>query len=105
MAKKHGEDKAWAFIGIFLGIVGFIIVLLARRDSKYAMFYAKQGLVLTIAFVIVSIAGKIPILGVIIGKIGSLILFVLWIIGLVYSISGKMKNVPLVGEFAKKFDV
>ena len=105
MAKKHGENKVWAFIGIFLGIVGFIIVLLAKRDSKYAMFYAKQGLVLTIAFVIVSFAGMIPILGVIIEGIGSLIFFVLWIVGLVYSLSGKMKDIPLVGEFAKKFDI
>lgn len=105
MAKKHDESKALAFIGILLGIVGFIIVLLAKRDSKYAMFYAKQGLVLTVAFVIVSIAGRIPILGGIVEGIGSLIFSVLWIIGLVYSLSGKMKDIPLVGEFAKKFDV
>jgi len=105
MAKNHSEDKAWAFLGVFLGIVGFVIVLLAKRDSKYVMFYAKQGLVLTIAFVIVSITGKIPLLGSAIEGIGSLIFFILWIMGLVYSFSGKMKDIPLIGEFAKKFDI
>ena len=105
MATKNKPDKAWAFIGIFLGIVGFILVLLAKRDSKYAMFYAKQGLVIYLFGIVVFISGIIPLLGSTIKVIGTLIIFVLWIVGLVYSLSGKMKDVPLVGEFAKKFNI
>ncbi|MFC1722692.1 DUF4870 domain-containing protein [Nanoarchaeota archaeon] len=106
---KHSKDieegKVWGFLGVFLGIIGFVIVLLAKKDNKYAMFYAKQGLVLTIAYVILAIIMIIPVLGWIIGMIGWIILLVLWILGWVYALSGEEKHIPLIGKFADKFDI
>ncbi len=70
------------------------------------MHYAKQGLVLFIAYVIAAIANMIlvwiPIIGWIIMMVVWLGLLVLWIIGLVYSLSGEEKEIPLIGDFAKK---
>lgn len=113
MAKKHAkasskeveEGKVWAFLGVFLGIIGFVIVLLAKKDNKYAMFYAKQGLVLTIAYVIAMVVMIIPILGWIVGMIAYVVLLVLWIIGWVYALSGEEKRIPIIGQFADKFDI
>jgi uncharacterized membrane protein len=105
-SKEVEEGKIFAFLGIFLGIVGFIIVLLAKKDNKYAVFYAKQGLVLFIAYAIVGIFGMLPIIGwFVIWPVGYLVLFILWIIGIVYSLSGEEKDIPLIGEFAKKFKI
>jgi len=104
-SKEIEEGKAWAFLGVFLSIIGFILVLLAKKDNKYAMYYAKQGLVLFIAWVICAIVMIIPILGWIIGAIGYLVVLVLWIIGIVYSLSGEQKPVPLIGKYADQLKI
>ncbi|MBW2964024.1 DUF4870 domain-containing protein [Candidatus Woesearchaeota archaeon] len=116
MAKKHvaaskpsskevDEGKVFAFLGVFLGIIGFIVVLLAKKDNKYAMYYAKQGLVLTIAWVIIWVIAIIPIIGWIIGFLGWILLLVLWIIGWVYALGGTEKPIPIIGQFADKFNI
>lgn len=107
MSKKDIEEaKIFAFLAIFLTIIGFIIVLIAKKDNKYAMYYAKQGLVLFIAYVIVWIAGIIPFIGwYIIWPLGLLALFILWVIGIVYAFSGEEKPIPLIGTFAEKIKI
>ena len=104
-SKEIEEGKIFAFLGVFLGIIGFVIVLLTKKDNKYAMFYAKQGLVLTIAYVIAMIVMIIPILGWIVGMIAYILLLVLWVIGWINALSGKEKHIPLIGQFADKFDI
>lgn len=104
-SKEVADGKAFAFLGVFLTVIGFIIVILAKKDNKYAMYYAKQGLVLFIAYVIIWIIGMIPVLGWIVAILGSILLLILWIIGIAYSLSGEMKPIPIVGEFANKFDI
>jgi len=112
MAKKSKEveeGKIFAFLGVFLTVIGFIIVLLAKKDNKYAMFYAKQGLVLFIAYVIVAVANMvfvfIPFVGWLVMAALWMGLLVLWIMGIIYSLSGEEKDIPLIGEFAKKIKV
>jgi uncharacterized membrane protein len=110
MAQKELEEgKVFAFLGIFLTLIGFIIVLLMKKDNKYAMHYAKQGLVLFIAYVIVAVAGVIlafiPLIGWLIMFALWITLLILWIIGIIYSLSGEMKEIPIIGEFAKKIHI
>lgn len=104
-SKEVEEGKVFAFLGVFLGIIGFVIVLLTKKDNKYAMFYAKQGLVITICYVVAMIVMIIPVLGWIVGMIAYLVLLVLWIIGWVYALSGEEKYIPVVGQFADKFKI
>ena len=109
-SKKDVEDgKMFAFLGVFLSLLGFIIVLLAKRDNSYAMFYAKQGLALFIAYVIAAIGGMIfgfiPFIGWVVSLVLWLGVFVLWIMGIVYSLSGEEKEIPLVGAIARKINL
>jgi len=103
---KVQDDKMWGFLGFFLTILGFVIVMLAKKESHYAMHYAKQGLVMGILYVVATFLKYIPFIGswYIRGLI-SLGLFILWIIGVVYSLSGEEKDVPLVGQLAKKINL
>lgn len=94
-AKDVEENKLWAILG-YLGIL-CLIPLLAKRDSKFAQFHAKQGLVLFIGEFFV----WVPIFGWLLG----IIIFVLWIIGIVNVLSGKMKPLPIVGEIASKINI
>lgn len=105
MAKKGGDDKFWGFLAVFLIILGFIIVLLAKRKNKYVMYYAKQSLVLFIACVIANAVLIVPILGWVIYPILCLILLVLWIIGWANALSGKMKPIPIIGKYADKIEL
>jgi uncharacterized membrane protein len=102
---KQSESKLFAFLGVFLTLIGWLIVMLTRKNDKYAMFYAKQGLMLFIAWVIVAIAGSIiPVIGwFIIMPFGNILMFILWVIAIVNSFSGKMKATPIIGGFASRF--
>ncbi len=109
-SKKDVEDgKVFAFLATFLSIIGFIIVLLVKKDNKYAMFYAKQGLVLFIAAVVVGVAGWvlifIPVLGWLAMIVLQLLMTVLWFISWIYALSGEEKEIPLIGQYAKQIKI
>ncbi len=61
--KEVEEGKPFAFLAIFLGLIGFLIVLLTKKENKYAMFYAKQSLILSIVWIVGSLIIWIPIVG------------------------------------------
>ncbi|MEM4259141.1 MAG: DUF4870 domain-containing protein [Candidatus Pacearchaeota archaeon] len=109
MKKGSDDKKLFAFLGVFLTVIGFIIALAVKRNDKYVMYYGKQGLILFIAWIIAWVASMIfafiPVLGWIIMLILYLGLFVLWIVGIVYSLSGEMKPIPLIGQYADKIKV
>ena len=92
--------SALSYVGILV-----LIPLLAKKESPYAQFHAKQGLVLLVAWIAVGIVTVIPVLGWVVGFIGSIILFVLFIIGLVNSLGGQAKELPLIGQFGDKFNI
>lgn len=104
--KEVEEGKIYAFLGIFLTVIGFVIVLLTKKDNEYAMFYAKQGLVLFIAYVVVAIINWLPLpfLNWFIWVLWIL-LFILWIMGIVYAFSGEEKDIPVIGPLAKNFKI
>lgn len=92
---KKGTD-----IVAYITIVGWLIALLCgtRGESK---FHLNQSLVLILANIIWGVIGKvlafIPIIGWLAIPIGYLIIFVLWVMGLVYALQGQEKAVPLIG--------
>lgn len=108
MAKKvaevSGESKVFAFLAYLLGIIGFVIVLLARKTDSFAMYHAKQSLVLNITAIIVYVCGMfIPIIGwFIILPLGYLAVFILWIMGVIRALTGEEKPLPIIGKFADK---
>jgi uncharacterized membrane protein len=118
-ASKDDEGKIFAFLAYLLGIIGFLIVLLAKKDNKFAMYHAKQSLVLSIvalivwipAAIITALIGWIPVIGWIIAiliwivvMIVMLGLFVLLVIGIINALSDKMQPLPVIGKFGDKFN-
>ena len=102
---KEDDSKLFAFLATFLGIIGFIIALVAKKENKYVMFYAKQSLVIFIAYVIAWIIFMIPVIGwFLIGPLAYLFVTIMWIISWVYALSGQEKEVPIIGQYAQKFN-
>ena len=81
----------------YLGIL-FIIPLIAAKDSKYARFHTNQGIVLFICGCIINL------LSACIGwlswafKILNVILILLAALGIINAVSGKAKELPLIGK-------
>ncbi len=84
----------FAYLGILV-----LIPLLAKPESKFARFHANQGLVLWIASMILGVIAIIPILGWIVGGLGSIVTLVLGILGIVNAVQGQAKELPIIGKF------
>ncbi|HMB25870.1 MAG TPA: DUF4870 domain-containing protein [Patescibacteria group bacterium] len=99
-AQDAEENKILAAIS-YLGILCLIPILL-KKDSKFVMFHAKQGLVLFIAEVAISFINIIPILGQMIWLAAALIFIVVSVMGIIKAYQGVWWKIPIVSEYAKK---
>lgn len=79
----------------------FLIPMLTKKDSPFAMYHAKQGLVFFIFSTIVGFIVWIPIVGWALGIFS----FVLFIIGIMNALGGKSVPLPLIGKFAEKINI
>lgn len=90
-----------AYIGFL-----FLVPLLACPNSKFARYHTNQGLVLFLLEfalgVVTGILGIIPIAGLIIGGllsvVGGIFTLVLMIMGIINAAQGQAKELPLIGK-------
>ncbi len=100
------EGRTFAILSYALGLVGlpFFIIPLIIRNNEFSLYHAKQCLLLWLAGRVVSIVG-VPLMAVCIGFIlvpaAGIFLLVLDILGLVNSIKGDQKPLPLIGKYAE----
>lgn len=101
------SGKACAILSWFfpIGLIWYLVDEKMKSNS-FAGFHVKQSLVLFITSLILNfVGGIIPILGwFVIIPIGNLVILVFWVLGLIAAITGKEKELPLIGKFAKKFN-
>jgi uncharacterized membrane protein len=80
--------KMWAILSYLFGLLA--IVPLLQKDNDFALFHARQALVLLI-FSIPTCGGCL---------IGTLIMVVL---GLINAINGRYEPLPLIGRFGEEW--
>ncbi|MFW6450084.1 MAG: DUF4870 domain-containing protein [Nanoarchaeota archaeon] len=82
----------------YITIIGWIIALVLHQENKTSLgsFHLRQALLLMIVGLVLTF---IPIIGWLL----NIVVFVFWIIGLVYAIQGKEKEIPLIGGPAQKW--
>ena len=102
------DDKLMGAIA-YIGIL-FLIPLLVKKDSNFAQFHAKQGLVLFVAEVILGVVGWvlifIPVLGWVILMLLSVGLGLLSLIALIQAAMGVEWKLPLgIGDIAAKIKI
>lgn len=106
---KGDEEKLFAVLCYLISIIGVVIVLATKSDrGKLSIYHAKQGLVLFIAWVIISIIGTIfswiPVIGWTIWTILWVGVLILMIIGIINAINDKMIPLPIIGQYGDKFN-
>lgn len=99
------QGKTMAILAYILFIIPLVVE--EAKKNKFAMFHTEQAIVIFI----------VNIIGLILGTIGSFVCigaifylinlgaFVLWIMGLINAIQGEVKPLPLIGQFAEKFNL
>ena len=92
------EDKTVAIVA-YLTIVGLAVAYFMNQEKKdeFANFHIRQSLGLVVCSLALFVVGLVPILGWIASFLGSALLLVLWVFGLVHAINGRFKTVPLLG--------
>lgn len=101
-SKKDIDDgKSIAWLS-YLGIL-FLIPLLVNPENSYCKHHAKQGLVITLLWIAISIlSGLIGILAPLV----FLALAILSIIGIIQSLSGNYWKAPLgIYQLSQKFKI
>lgn len=95
------KNKAMAIVGYIIPILFFIPLVTEAKNSPFAKFHANQQLNLLLAAIAVNVVGTvIPLLGwFIILPLGTILLFVLAIMGIINGVKGEMKKLPIIGGF------
>jgi len=103
---KKNDSTIYAFLATILSIVGFIIAIIVKKDDKYVMYYAKHSLVIfivgAVGGAISSLLSWIPLIGSIISFGIFIVVFLTWILSWIYALSGELREIPIITDWAKK---
>ena len=85
------SNKTMGVLAYFI----FFLPLLVDSKNEFGRFHSNQGLLVFILSIVASIVGSIiPILG----WVGSILVLVLAIIGIINASKEEMKELPLIGS-------
>jgi uncharacterized membrane protein len=106
--KKEEKNVVMALL-CYLGLLIIIPLVTEAKKDPYVKFHIKQGIILLITSVVLWIASIIlafiPVLGWIIILLAWIGMFVLIIMGIVNSLTGKEDELPVVGKYADKIKI
>ena len=92
------DNKLFAVIPYFLGILAGIVVGIYVKESPFVKFHIKNAIRLEIATIIALLFAIIPFIGWVVAIVLCLILSVISIIAIVWALQGKAKDLPLVSS-------
>jgi uncharacterized membrane protein len=101
--KKTSDNRPITVLS-YIGFL-FLVPLLTARDDKFVQFHAKQGAALFLTFLLASVVNVVPVLGQLISSLGTIFCVVLAIMGIFNVLNGEQKELPLIGQLVKKFNL
>jgi uncharacterized membrane protein len=93
--------------GKFFAVISYvsflcIITLILKKNNKFALYHARQGLVLFVMEVAAFILSIIPILGWLIGIFGYALFLLLSIWGMMQAALGIYCRIPFITDISEK---
>jgi uncharacterized membrane protein len=104
MSQQDIDNNRFYAVMSYLWILCFV-PLIWRRDSEFATYHAKQGVVLLIAEFFGMMTGWIPLVGFFLSGFIGFILAIFTLFGIINAIDGKYWEMPVIGKYAKKIRV
>ena len=110
------SSRVSAFLAYLLPVVGWLFVLLFRRNDRFARFHANQSIVLILAALAVPaiwaisawLVARIPIIGPMTAAgtfalvVAAVVFFAaLWLLGMANALRARPAPLPMVGQWAK----
>ena len=101
------QDKQEIREGKFFAIISYvsflcIISLVLKKNNKFALYHARQGLVLFVLEVAAFILSIIPLLGWLIGVFGYALFLLVSIWGIMQAALGLYCRIPVISEISEK---
>jgi uncharacterized membrane protein len=108
-AHHHTQNKE-VQEGKFFAVISYIsflcvITLLLKKNNKFALFHAKQGLVIFVVEVVSFVLSIIPLLGMMIKIVGFTFCAIASLWGVLQSFSGICGKIPLVSRVSDKISL
>lgn len=105
MAKPQDEQEIRE--GKFFAIISYvsflcIITLVLKKSNKFALYHARQGLVLFVMEVAAFILSIIPLLGWLIGVFGYALFLLVSIWGIMQAALGIYCRIPVISEISER---
>ncbi|MBO5522309.1 MAG: hypothetical protein J5986_01330 [Roseburia sp.] len=91
-------DKRATAIVSYFSLIGWIVAY-CIGDREGAKFHLNQSLVILLAGIIAGACSIIPIIGDLIRLVLGIIVFILWVMGLIFACENKDNEVPFLGIF------
>ncbi|MBN1892356.1 MAG: DUF4870 domain-containing protein [Clostridiales bacterium] len=91
-----GNKKLYCILAYIF--ILWLVGLIQMKEDPDVKFHVNQGIVLSIAGVALGVIAAIPVLGWILAPIGSIVLLVFAIMGIVAANNGEQKELPLIGK-------
>lgn len=101
--KEVQDGKVWAILA-YLSIL-CLIPLLMKKDNKFALHHAKQGLIIFIAGIALGILVLIPFIGWVLAPIGSLLLLIISLVGIIQVLQGNYWKCPVIYDISVKIKI
>ncbi len=100
--QEEQEIKEGKFFAI-ISYVSFlcIITLVLKKSNRFALYHARQGLVLFVMEVAAFILSIIPFLGWLIGVFGNMIFLLVSLWGIMQAALGIYCRIPLISEISE----
>ncbi|RCX16150.1 putative membrane protein [Fontibacillus phaseoli] len=96
-------ENVAGFLCYLFAFVGGVVFLAIERRSRFVLFHALQSVILFAGLMVAhALAGFLPIIGVAVNLLLSMLGLVLWVIMMLAALQGKWLKLPWIGELAEK---
>jgi uncharacterized membrane protein len=102
--KMEGKGKNTGMAVIAYAVFFLPLLTEAKRDP-FVKYHVKQGLALFLAGLVSRIIVYIPFIGWTLVGPYSILLLILFVVGVMNALGGKQAPLPLIGKFAEKFKI
>ena len=96
--EQDAKDKDYRTTAALAYVFLLFFIPMARKDSEFCQFHAKQGIAVFVAWIVVSFLAWIPFFG----WAAWISMLVLNVMAIAKTLNGEKWEIPFLGKYAKQ---